>query len=69
MTESSGAKDALPGTVVHVTPDECVVASGDGRLALREVMLEGRKRMPISEFLRGYRMPVGAVMGDVETGK
>jgi methionyl-tRNA formyltransferase len=34
------------------------VQCGDGKaLALLEVQQEGRKRLPISDFLKGYRGP------------
>jgi len=35
-------------TYLHL---DCV----DGRLSLLELQLEGKKRMPVAEFLRGYR--------------
>jgi methionyl-tRNA formyltransferase len=28
---------------------------GDGYLNIKDLQLEGKKRMPISDFLRGYR--------------
>ena len=33
-----------------------VVAAGKDALSLREVQLEGKRRMSASEFLRGYRV-------------
>src|SRR5262245_19416759 len=43
-----------PGTVAEVTPVSLVVATGGGYLALGEVQLEGKKRLPVAEFLKGY---------------
>jgi methionyl-tRNA formyltransferase len=51
-----------PGEVVHVSPDALHVATGNGIVALREVQLEGRKRLPIAEFLRGYSLSIGEVL-------
>lgn len=48
-----------PGTVVQVTGDRIVVATGDGSLALTEVQLAGKKRMPVRAFLLGCRIKAG----------
>jgi len=37
------------------------VQTGDGVLSLLEVQLEGKKRMQIDAFLRGYKVEVGDV--------
>jgi methionyl-tRNA formyltransferase len=52
-----------PGTVVEVTPVSLVVATGSGCLALGEVQLEGKKRMPVEEFLKGHHLTPGLVLG------
>jgi methionyl-tRNA formyltransferase len=52
-----------PGTVAEVTPVSLVVATGGGYLALNEVQLEGKKRLPIAEFLKGYQLTPGLVLG------
>lgn len=43
-----------PGEI-HQTKTEAAVGCADGALNLLEVQLEGRKRMGIEEFLRGYK--------------
>ena len=40
-----------------------LVGCGGGALELLEVQLEGRKRMPASEFLRGQRIAEGEALG------
>ncbi len=45
-----------PGEVIEVTKDSMVIACGEGALSLTEVQLEGKKRMPIADFLRGYNV-------------
>jgi methionyl-tRNA formyltransferase len=49
--------------VAEVTPVSLVIAAGDGYLALREVQLEGKKRLPIAEFLKGYHLAPGLILG------
>ncbi|MCS6927111.1 MAG: methionyl-tRNA formyltransferase [Candidatus Binatia bacterium] len=53
----------LPGTIIEVTPVSLVVATGNGALALLEVQLEGKKRLAIEEFLNGYHLSPGLVLG------
>lgn len=53
----------IPGSVIGLDRSSCIVQTGDGALALEEVMLEGRKRMGIEEFLRGHRMTLGSRIG------
>ena len=43
-----------PGEILR-TKNEFIVGAGKGALALREVQLEGKKRMNVNEFLRGQR--------------
>jgi methionyl-tRNA formyltransferase len=45
-----------PGEVLR-HENELVIASKDRALSLREVQLEGKKRMGAAEFLRGLRIP------------
>ena len=56
-------KSAAPGTVSFVTKDAIGVATGKGTLVLREVQLEGKKRMPVKDFLLGNKIEVGAKLG------
>ena len=51
--------DGEPGTVSCVTGDEIYINTGDGRLAVRELQLEGKKRMSAHDFLLGYRINAG----------
>ena len=40
-----------------------MVATGEGALSIREVQGASGSRLPISEFLRGCRIPPGDVLG------
>jgi methionyl-tRNA formyltransferase len=47
-----------PGTVSTPNDTEVLVATGRGALRLDEVQLEGRRRLPAAEFLRGFSSPI-----------
>jgi methionyl-tRNA formyltransferase len=49
------------GTAVWVGSDFIEVAAGKDSYLIREVQLEGRKKMTIREFLSGHSIPVGTV--------
>lgn len=46
--------DLLPGTIIDVKKDLLTVRTGTGILSIQEIQQEGRKRLCIEEFLRGY---------------
>ncbi len=52
-------ESGIPGTVLSATPNGIVVAAGRGSLLLREVQLEGKKRLSAGDFLRGFPLPAG----------
>ncbi len=60
----SGNKNGTPGTIVSVGKDSLEVQTKDGVLSLLEVQLEGKKRMEIDAFLRGYSVKEGTVLGE-----
>lgn len=47
-------KTCPSGTVVGVLKDSFDVLTGDGILRVKSVQLEGKKRMPVKDFLLGY---------------
>lgn len=59
----AGSGSACPGQIVGVTKDRLLVQTGDGVLSLLEVQPEGKKRMAIDAFLRGYQVEAGDVLG------
>jgi methionyl-tRNA formyltransferase len=52
-----------PGTVGEMTPHGLRVAAPGGTVLIQEVQLEGKKRMAITDFLRGVRLVPGTVLG------
>ncbi|MDD6810287.1 MAG: methionyl-tRNA formyltransferase [Lachnospiraceae bacterium] len=53
----------LPGMVAAVEKDAVYVQTGDGLLKVTEVQLEGKKRMPVKDFLLGYPIKPGEIFG------
>lgn len=51
------------GEILEVTKDSLIVQTGEGRLAVRELQLEGRKRMEAGAFLRGFPVEAGTILG------
>ena len=49
------------GSVLWVGADFVEVGTGKGSFLIREVQLEGKRRMALREFLAGHAIPVGAV--------
>ena len=62
-TVHPGNTDAAPGTVVKADKQSLVIQTGVDRLSLEEVQLEGKKRMPVADFLRGFAIENGTVLG------
>ncbi len=56
-------KTAVPGEVIQVNNDSISVMTGEGILVIKELQLEGKKRMTADAFLRGYPIPVGTKLG------
>lgn len=54
---------AAPGTVVSADKHGLLVAAGTGAALLREVQLEGKKRMAAGDFLLGTLVAPGTVLG------
>ena len=51
-----------PGEIIKVEKDGVLVKTGKDILVLREVQLEGKKRMEIQAFLRGYQLSHGTIL-------
>ena len=57
------AKNMEPGTVIDVLKDGFDVLTGDGVLRVKELQLEGKRKMTAEEFLRGFSLEAGTVLG------
>ena len=63
--EAHVLRSAVPGEVLEANSENgIVIASGKDAVALREVQLEGKKRMTVAEFLRGHPLRTGIILGE-----
>ena len=62
-SRDADANSVGAGTIVRVTKTELVVQTGCGLLSLLELQPEGKKRMAVDAFLRGYRQSEGERLG------
>jgi methionyl-tRNA formyltransferase len=53
---------AVPGSVIGGLPDRLTVATGDGALSILELQSASGSRLPVSEFLRGFRIQEGDLL-------
>lgn len=51
------------GEILEIRKDSIVVQTGDGILSIRELQMEGKKRMDAGAFLRGYKIETGILLG------
>lgn len=58
-----GNVSEVPGTVVKAEKDFFDVATGKGMLRIRSLQLEGKKRMDVKDFLLGYQIKTGILLG------
>jgi methionyl-tRNA formyltransferase len=56
----AGTTTESPGTVVAVARDRLDVSTGSGVLAITELQPEGKRAMPVRDFLPGHPVPPGS---------
>lgn len=56
--------DQDPGTILEVSKEGILVATGKNQIQITELQLSGKKRMPVSQFLAGNTMDVNAKLGE-----
>lgn len=64
LTECDEYRLAQLGEVTRILKDALVIKTGEGTLVVTELQLEGKKRMPVDAFLRGYPITVGTKFGE-----
>uniref|UniRef100_C6E0A7 Methionyl-tRNA formyltransferase n=1 Tax=Geobacter sp. (strain M21) TaxID=443144 RepID=C6E0A7_GEOSM len=52
-----------PGEILSLGRDGIEVACGTGSLVISELQLEGKKRLPAGDFLAGYKLQTGGLLG------
>jgi methionyl-tRNA formyltransferase len=60
----AGTTEPEPGSIVESSSDDLIVTTGCGRLKLRCLQPEGKKRLSGAEFVRGYQIGVGSRLGE-----
>ncbi len=58
--------EGMAGVVERVEKDAFYVRTGKGLLKVVQVQLEGKKRMDVKDFLLGYPLEAGAILGGQE---
>ncbi len=56
-------EESAPGRVERVERDFFDIITGKGLLRVRTLQLEGKKRMPVKDFLLGYELKPGMMLG------
>lgn len=59
-------KEIIPGQIISVSKNGIAVSTGRGTLLLKEVQLEGKKRMAAEDFIKGYNIKPGTVLGEYD---
>ena len=57
-----GTFEGVPGEIIMVEKERFLVRTGDGALAVKELQLEGKKRMDAASFLRGFSLEEGEIL-------
>lgn len=57
------AHDAEPGTILEVSKEGILVKTLDGGLLIQEIQMPNKKRMPVSEYIKGNTLDVGTLLG------
>ena len=57
MLQQNGLDAAAPGTVLSDGKSYLAISTADGAISVTELQLSGKKRMPVKDFLIGFREP------------
>lgn len=60
------SRRTVPGRIVRVGQGELRVEAGQGLVRIRSLQAPGRKRLPLEEFLRGFPLAAGELLGGGE---
>jgi len=59
----ASSDNAKPGTVIRTDPAGLLIATGRESLLIKEVQLEGARRMEVGPFLQGRKLDPGIILG------
>lgn len=52
-----------PGEIIKVSKEGMIVAAKEGCVLVRELQLEGKRRMNVEEFIAGHKITPGIILG------
>ncbi len=58
-----GEGSATPGTIIRADQEGLVIATGRDCLLVKEIQMEGGKRLALQAFLRGHELAAGTILG------
>lgn len=64
LIKDQGLKDNRPGKISGTEEGCLFVQTGNGALAIGEIQYPGKKRIPVKDFLRGFKLPENAIFGE-----
>ncbi len=59
-----GEKEGKNGEILNVTLDGILAKCNGGALLIKEVQFAGKKKMPVSEFIKGNTLEKGIILGE-----
>lgn len=54
--------DQEPGTIIQLNKEGLLIATGQGLLRIHEIQAQGKKRLPVAAFCRGYKLAIGEIL-------
>jgi methionyl-tRNA formyltransferase len=60
-TKIEEASPKIPGMVLQRTKSALLVGTGNGAVSIIEIQQQGKRRLGIEEFLRGYSITEGEI--------
>ena len=64
VLDSEGTSGFETGAITKVSKDGIMVQTGDGKLLLEELQVEGGRRIPARQFVIGHRIDTGTILGE-----
>ena len=58
------SSDADAGTILNVNEDGILVKCKDDAIIISEVQMPNKKRMKVSDYIRGNKIEIGERLGD-----
>ena len=60
---TAGESYETPGSIIRADQQGLLIATGRNRLLIKEIQIEGGKRLDLQAFLRGRELAVGTILG------